>query len=421
MTRKTRSPKPPQKPTPTQGPIVRNDPKRYKRLGEVARMFGITASTIRNREADGTIPRIPRNAAGDRLIPFEWVSGWIQAGGFPGPRPTDDPLPMPTPTGAPRAVVPGAESLSPSAVPGETEAGAPLGDPPPDDVYRRESNRAQRYTDDAAAIRAQLELKRAQRELDEFDKPRVNPVAPDTPLVSALVQQNTELMKLLVGNRSDPVETAVKILTAVKAAGSAGDRDRPESRLYDTLAQKMVDRVGDKLFEPQGDDSAPSFLLELAKVAAPVVAELLKAPRGVPVVDRGPGNRGGVAPVVPELPGPPGVDDLARDASPVPGSPGEQPESGGDVSVVGDVFEMIVNLYEGQVSTDDATQALYQVIGTDPPAILRRLIGAPVSALKILGIGAGVRDFADLVDTEAGREWVSQVQQQLSDIYTGGG
>lgn len=420
------------------GPVVRNNPRLYKRLGEVSRLFGITASTVRNREADGTIPPIPRNAAGDRLIPIAWITQWVKEGGFPGPNKGDTPLSMPTTLGAPEPVAATATLLNPpGGVGGEVETpGAPVLDLPAaqgapsgltDTEYRSDANRVQRLKDDAAAIRAELERKRAQRELDDFDRPAPIKSTTDGSVLAAVIQQNTDLQRLIFQrSNADPLDQAVKIITAMRAA-APDDRNRPETRLYDTLASKLVDRVSDRLFEPNGEGGAPSMLIELAKAVAPMIGDIIRAGK-VPspervLIDRGPvepqrgaGNGSGVLPVPVRS-----LDDLAPD--PIgPGAVGQplemqQQESGADMGIIGDVFEMIVNLYAGQVSPDDATQALYQVIGSDPHALVRRLTKCPIMPLRILAIGSGVPQAAALMNTDDGREWVIKVQGLLADIY----
>lgn len=411
------------------GPVVRNDPKKYRRLGEVSRLFGITASTIRNREADGTIPPVPRNAAGDRLIPVAWIQEWIKSGGFPGPRATDLPLPMPGQEGAPVSIVPAvSRDGGPSVVPD----GAPLPDSATpaagitDAEYRADSNRVQRLKDDTAAIRAEVERRRAQQELDAFDRPAPITSAGDSGAVAALVQQNTELLRIIMGNRGvDPVEQAVRIIGALRAA-TPDNRDRPESRLYETLAGKLIDRVGDKLFEPNGEGGGPSMFMEVVKALGPIVGDLIRAGTAGKVRERvainrepeprGAGNGSGELPAVTRS-----VIDLAPDpilSGSIPQAINTQPqESGDNMGIIGDVFEMIVNLYAADVSPEDGTQALTQILGPDPHVIVRRLTGAPVTALRLLAIGSGVPQAAALMDTEAGREWIVKVQALLADIY----
>jgi hypothetical protein len=422
------------------GPVVRNNPRLYKRLGEVSRLFGITASTVRNREADGTIPPIPRNAAGDRLIPIAWITQWVKAGGFPGPNRGDAPLSMPTTLGAPEPVA-ATTLLNPPGGGGEVETpgvpvlglptvqGAPAG--LTDTEYRGDANRVTRIKDDAAAVRAELELKRAKRELDDFDRPApVNPTG-DGSALAALIQQNTELQRIIFQrSNTDPLEQAVKIITAMRAA-APDDRNRPETRLYDTLASKLVDRVSDRLFEPNGEGGAPSMVIELAKAVAPILGDLIRAGKVAnperALIDRGPvepqrgaGNGSGVLPVPVRS-----LDDLAPDpvgaafesAGMVQSLDVQQQGSGADMGIIGDVFEMIVNLYAGHVSPDDATQALYQVIGSDPNVLVRRLTKCPIMPLRILAIGSGVPQAAALMDTDDGREWVIKIQGLLADIY----
>jgi hypothetical protein len=285
-----------------------------------------------------------------------------------------------------------------------------------------------RIKDDAAAVRAELELKRAQRELDDFDRPaRINP-ASDGSAIAALVQQNTELLRIIMGNKGavDPVEQAVRIITALRAA-TPENRDRPETRFFETVASKMIDRVGDKLFEPNGEGGGPSMLVELAKALGPMVGDLIRAGSAgkirervivnrEPQPTRGAGNGSGELPAVTRS-----VIDLAPDPV-LPESLGQpvnlQPqESGENMGIIGDVFEMIVNLYAADVSPEDGTQALAQILGPDPHVIVRRLTGAPVLTLRLLAIGCGVPQAAALMDTDAGREWIVKVQALLADIY----
>jgi hypothetical protein len=399
------------------------------RLGKVCQLFGLTHSTIRNREKDGLIPPIPRGPSGDRLIPIEWVRDWI-ANGLPGPKPDSVRTPA-LPDVSPALGIETAVPFTTGAEVGIPETPAGVTPPElniPDDEYRGDSMRVKRRQDDAAQLRAEKEVLVLERELEELKNPKAPAIGPGGDALSALINQNTQMMQTVLTllakpQGPDPIDIATRIIGVMKDASKPVDlSDRPEGKLYSAIMAKIVDRAGDRMFEADGDSAGGNgFLIEVAKVLAPIVGDIIRS-RQAPVQPVRTSN-GGTAPALPELTVAPshGVESLAPDY--VPGQPaanGSEGESVGFVDTVGDVFEVLFNLYSGGVVPDDAVQSLYQVIGSTPHPLVLRMMAAPVTALKIMAIGTGVSDAAAMIDTIEGREWVLKVQAGLADIYKGG-
>jgi hypothetical protein len=395
----------------------------------VCQIFGLTHSTIRNREKDGLIPPIPRGPSGDRLIPIEWVRGWV-ANGFPGPNPgaaTSPALPDALPVSGAETV--GTIPSGPEVVVPEAPAG--VSPPIDDDEYSRRSNAVRRVEDDVAMKRAEKELLIVSRDLEEARNPKPPMVAPGGDALTALIQQQTAMMQSLLQMVAQPkgpdaIDQATKIIAAFRESSKPVDlSDRPEGRLYNSLMTKMVERVGDKLFEPEAEGGGNGFLLEVAKVLAPLVGDIIRS-RGASVPVGRTDSGGTIVPALPDTSGAPshGIESLAPDPVPVLPATGEDVSEGGGVGFVeamGDIFEMLGNLQAGGVGPDDAVQTLFQVIGPTPHILIVRMMKAPITALRVMAIGAGVPETAEMIGTPDGREWVLKVQAGLVDIYSGKG
>jgi len=357
------------------------------------------------------------------------VRGWV-ANGFPGPNAeaaTSPALPDAAPVPGSVTAVPD----SPGAEVAVSDAPASVSPPIDDDEYSRRSNAVHRVQDDVAMKRAEKELLIVSRDLDELKNPKAPaPVGTAGDVLAALIGQQTVMMQGLLQmvtapKGPDPIEQATRIIAAFRESTTPVDLGkRPEGQLYNAVMTKMVDRIGDRLFEPESEGGG-NLVIEVAKVLAPIVGDIIRSrAASVPVTRADSG--GTIVPALPDTSGAPSrsIESLGLDPVPALPAPNENAREGGGVGfveVVGDVFEVLLNLYVGGVPPEDAVQTLYHVIGSTPHPLIVRMMKAPVGMLKVMAIGCGVSDVAQVIDASEGKEWVLKVQAGLADIYSGKG
>lgn len=410
------------------GPSVRvvSDPKTYYRMGQVAALFGITRSTIRNREDSGVIPAIPRDGSRARRIPITWVQQWMRDGGFPGPNKGDPAIPLPgTLLPSPAASPAGVLQIS-QADPGVTvppEPAAPIapvvGDAPLDDQeYGQESQRVQRGKDDCVMLRLDLETKKLQRSLDALDKP--DSESSSSAIVVELMRQNHELLtKLSEGFARDgdnTIEKALSIINAVKQATVPVDlSSRPEGQLYAKVTEKVLDQVlsADRDAAAGGESGLGSVVVQLLPALLGLLQKQPVVPPAAPPI----------APVAApaELPAviePAGPESLARsvDVEPLP-----ETMKGGDelrlIGVLGDLLDAAANLCEAQVDHQKAAATIQELCSEVAPDDVRSIINRSVESLSLLAIACGATKAAEMLATGGGRIWFANVLRILETLY----
>lgn len=406
---------------------VVSDPKTYYRMGQVAALFGITRSTIRNREDNGIIDAIPRDGSRARRIPITWVQQWMREGGFPGPNKGDPPIPLPgtllpSPVDAPETITGNVSHDDRAAatvlpIPVAPEAQKVVDDAPLDDLeYRQSSQRVQRAKDDLESLRVQYEIKQVKKNLLDLDKPGAD--ASTSPVMVELMRQNHALMMRLseIGKRDGDttIEKALSIINAVKQATIPVDlSSRPEGQLYAKVTERVLDQVltADKGAAGGGESGLGSIIGELL----PALLGLLSKQPVMPPPPIAP------APAPAELPVVVKESEPALLARSVDVEPLTDAMKGGDelrlIGLLGDLLDAAANLCEASVDHQKAAATIQELCSEVSPDDVRSILMRSIESLGLLAVACGATKASALLATVEGRVWFANVLRILESLY----
>lgn len=373
-------------------------------MAEVAREFGVTLQHIRNLEKNGIIKPLPRTVSNARCVPFEVLQDW-RAHGMPG---KNGRLPHPG------AIVPVAP-VAPSDV------GSPAGPRIAIDSTHltaqpgpvAQSDAVSRAEDEIKLMKLELERKRVVRELERFEKDSAHNgegQGATQALLLSMMQQNTEMIKAVMdrsATQRDPLEVALQVLKVAKETAQPVDlNNRPEGRMFNLMAEKIVSRFADTALD--GSSEAPSGLTRIVEGALPILAGIIQNSNRQPSVPvNGKGGTAGALPPVPDVAALP-----APKADPQSGN-GE----GADLSALGEIFDSAGNMYGAGLPVDEAARALAVMLGPEPGFIMSRVLRADTGVLTALAVASGSEPAVTALKQTEGQEWFTALQATLRQAY----